>query len=174
MRIVNTRFISSSFSIHFKTDWIRFDGVALVKCPIDDMGLEFDGVVGRKRVEQHDGVVDGARDGLHFVVEQQSLESHIEVDGVSDEMRSIPTEIIDDEVVIMWIVRPERIERVGIIKAQIAIAVGVADAEDDLTRKGAVSIYQIGDAFVGNPRFNGIFHLFLAGYQEHKWKKQKQ
>ena len=63
----------------------------------------------------------------------------------------------------MCVVEPERRKGVGIVEAQVAVAVSVRERDDALTAERAIWIYQIGEARVCNLRLDGVFHGLLAG-----------
>lgn len=168
-----------------KRNGFCFDGIAFVERPIDEPNPEFDGVVRRQWIISGQGIVDGSRYGFFLVVEHQPFESGIEADGVVAlgllvpaeqrgllESVAVPFQVVDKEVVVMRIVGSKRIDRVGIVKPQVAVTVGIADAQDDFARQGAVGIHQVVQTLIGDLWLDGVFHLFLAGCQEKEGEEE--
>ena len=72
----------------------------------------------------------------------------------------------------MRVVEAERIERVAVVEAEVAVAVGIGKGDDALAAEGAVGVEQVGEALVGNLRLDGILHRLLAGHRRQGQEKQ--
>ena len=72
----------------------------------------------------------------------------------------------------MCVVEPERRKGVGIVEAQVAVAISVRERDDALTAERAVGIHQIGETLVCNLRLDGVFHGLLAATHHQSQKKQ--
>ena len=68
--------------------------------------------------------------------------------------------------------KTERRQGIGIVKAEVAIAVGIREGDDTLSAEGAIRVEQIGEPLVSNLRLDGILHGLLA--REHRQSQKKQ
>ena len=67
--------------------------------------------------------------------------------------------------------KTERRQRVIVVKAQVAVTIGIGERNDALAAEGAVGIEQIGETLIGNHRLNRIHHGFLA--RTHRQDEEK-
>lgn len=68
----------------------------------------------------------------------------------------------------------ERRERIRVVQPQVAVAIGIADAQHYLASEGAVGIHQVGQPLIIDFWLDGVFHLFLTGGQRKKRKDKKE
>ena len=142
---------------------------------VEDMDLEFDGVVGRERILHREFIFHRARDGLGFVRVTQAMESGAERHRIIGLCLHVPAQqrsldkftiyrfhVVNHHIIIMCVVEAERRQSVGIVEAQVTVAVGLGNGDDALAAESAVGIHQIGEAFISDMGFNGILHGLLA------------
>ena len=157
--------------------------IALMQRTVEDADLELHRVVGREGVLNHQCIVNRAADGLWLLRVADAFETRVEAHCVVALRLRIPVQqrclyeltidtfhVVDHHIIIMCIVETERRKGVGIIEAQVAVAVSVQKRDDALATESAVGIHQISEAFVGNLRLNGVFHGLLAGRYYHSQK----
>ena len=68
--------------------------------------------------------------------------------------------------------KTERRQSVGIVEAQIAVAVGIGKRNDTLAAEGTVGIHQVGEPLKLDVRLDGILHGLLARQHRHGQEKQ--
>ena len=71
----------------------------------------------------------------------------------------------------MRVVETKRIGRVSVVKAEVAVAVGVGEGKNALATESAVGVEQIGKTLILNLRLDGIFHWLLAGNDRQNQEK---
>ena len=68
----------------------------------------------------------------------------------------------------MCVTETERRQRVAVVKAEVAVAIGIGERNNALAAESAVGIHQIGKTLVGNLWLDGILHRLLAGAYRQK------
>lgn len=169
------KYCTKILKMYSRINRIGLYGIAFVEGAVEDTDLKLHRICGRKRILHLHLILNRARNGFYFIVENQAFEPRIKRNRIvllrllvpkhQRHLHKLPVhrlEIIDHHIIIMRVVGTKRINRVGIVKTQVAIAIGVAEREYAFATESAVGIEDIGEPVVGDMRLGRIFHLLTA------------